>query len=48
MSGYTADTHIDLSSSAHGSAFLPKPFVGEDLAGAVRALADRGAPPASP
>ncbi|MBA4072691.1 MAG: hybrid sensor histidine kinase/response regulator [Gemmatimonas sp.] len=44
MSGYTADTEIDLSHSDRWAAFLPKPFVGDDLARAVRALIDRSTP----
>jgi CheY-like chemotaxis protein len=41
MSGYTPDTSTDFSRLDSGSAFLPKPFVGDDLARTVRALLDR-------
>jgi len=44
VSGYTSDTQIDDSRLDSGSVFLPKPFVGDDLARAVRALLDRAAP----
>jgi PAS domain S-box-containing protein len=43
MSGYTPDTQTDFSRLDTGSAFLPKPFVGDDLARTVRALLDRTA-----
>jgi len=41
MSGYTPDTQTDFSRLDSGSAFLPKPFVGDDLVRTVRALLDR-------
>ena len=41
MSGYTPDTQTDFSRLDSGSAFLPKPFVGDDLVRTVRVLLDR-------
>jgi len=43
MSGYTPDAQTDFARLDTGSAFLPKPFVGDDLARTVRALLDRSA-----
>ncbi len=44
VSGYTPDTQTDFSRLSAGSAFLPKPFVGDELARTVRALLDRVVP----
>jgi PAS domain S-box-containing protein len=47
MSGYTSDATLRERVSGATSAFLPKPFSGQELATKVRAVLDEALPPAS-